>query len=587
MLILTFEERERIPRNEGELILNFIDEILVKREPGKTAGKFDPEIKKQLLANIAWRMFEQGNKNVVSKRFAFSGFLQRLEELKESGEAPQSYAGLEIWQEIQNNHLLIERDGAVYWPHPLYQELFVGISLRDSSFDEHWNPRFGEIAIRFAPLEVKWYGNPRFESGITMLEVVPAKFRLQALVFVACINPILSKEAYFKLEPEYNPGLQEEFISLLKKHILSEEHQGDYHRNLVLALGYLRNSGICPLLMVASVGCPNWEGREQAVTEIWMKCHNDYSYPGVVKHLKTIACEDNNRRVRKAAISKLIGFAEKTNSDDIVLYLVDRVMHEPQGFVSDPQILLPKILITSISLKKLKSIALDTEESVENRRRAVWAIGYSGTKNEELRNVLIHLAKNDTQIKVRKTAVDELRHFSSNKTVSALHFVLQNEQEASIRERAVFSLDACKDNYSGKIWLTAISDPDDSVGTAVIEILFNIHNKRYALDHFFRLSRSSNTLERTRALSLLSRIATDGVDRKAKEAARELSFHTSESDKPTRLKIAFGLREYDINLSNRIIKELLADEDQKVIDSAQQMCKELGILLNYSSLDKK
>ena len=579
MLILTFEEEERIPRNEGELILRFVDEILIKREPGKTAGKFSPQIKKQLLANIARRMFEEGNKNVVAKRFAYSGFLECLGKLKESGEASQACGGAEIWQEIQNNHLLIEKDDEVYWPHPLYQELFVGLSFRDSSFDELWNPRYVEIETRFYLLEANWYGNPRFDLGITMLEVVPNKFRIQALVSVACINPILAKEAYLRLEPEYNSGLQEEFFEKLLELVVQKERPGRYYRNLVRALGYLRNQYICSPLLEVSRNCPNWEGRDQAVVELWMKCHHDYSYPGIINHLEAIACEDDSQNVRKTAISKLITNAENTKSDDDILLLVDRVMSEAPGFVNDTRILFSKVLNTPVALDKLRLIALNTDEKVENRCRAIWAIGKSGTKKDEMQQVMIRLAKTDTQIAVRKTAVDGLRLFSSPKTVRALHYILQNEQEAKIREKAVFSLDACKDNYVGKVWLSAIFDPDDEVGEAAIEVLFHIHDKRYALAHLIDLLKSSDTLEieRIRVLDLLSRIASDGVERRAKEAAKELSYHANEKDKRTRLKIARGLREYDVNLSSKILKDLCADECPEIRELAREMCNELGI----------
>ena len=127
MLILTFEEKRRIPKNEGDLILGFVDEILLRIEPTKSAAEFNPEVKKYLLAAIAWEMHE-GMLSSIEKRQAFSVFLKRLDELKQSGRASILYDANQIWQELQNNCLLIDDGTLVYWPHPLYQEMFVGLA---------------------------------------------------------------------------------------------------------------------------------------------------------------------------------------------------------------------------------------------------------------------------------------------------------------------------------------------------------------------------------------------------------------------------------------------------------------------------
>lgn len=78
MLVITYEELDRIPLNLGELLRNYIDEVLNKRKPGKMAGRFKPEIKKDLLAAVAWRMREQGLSASAPKALAWTAFADRL-----------------------------------------------------------------------------------------------------------------------------------------------------------------------------------------------------------------------------------------------------------------------------------------------------------------------------------------------------------------------------------------------------------------------------------------------------------------------------------------------------------------------------
>jgi hypothetical protein len=575
MLILTFEDQKRIPRNEGELLLRFVDEILFRREPGKSAGKFDPETKKKLLASIAWSMYEFQNAVAIPKRHAYSVCLWRLDELKGTGEAPRSYDGQEVWLEIQNNHLLIEKDDIVYWPHPLYLELFVGLSLRDACFNELWEPRYTEIALKFRPFDAKWYADPAFDAGITMLEVIPHQFRIQALTAVACINPSLSKEAYLKMEPDYTPGLRNEFINQLAIQAVSPEREGSYHRNLVDTLGLLRDNAVCVPLKDIGIACPSWEGREQAVIEVWMNCRETSSLE-IIQYIEGVSRSDSDTRVRRKALSFLIGQANKHNQPDIVLFIVERLLQESFGFVNDPQVNFKTILNSSTALGKLSKIAGDMSEGVDNRCRAIWALGVSGIRNIEIQNMIIRLAKTAKQFEVRKSAVEVLKNFSSKATINALKFILQKESYSVIREEAIYSLRACSDNNTTPILIQALKDPEKDVGDAAVSALVDIYNKRNVLKYLTEEATSANTLSRNRSLVALSKIASIAEDDLAVSAAREISYHSREPDNFTLLEIASGLRKFNLQQSNEILKKLLSDDDPLIRELASQKFDELG-----------
>ena len=575
MLILTFEDQKRIPRNEGELLLRFVDEILFKREPGKTVSSINPEIKKKLLVSVAWTMYEHQNVVSISKRHAYSVFLRRLDELKANGEAAQDYNGFEVWQEIQNNHLLIERDEVVYWPHPLYQELFVGLSLRDACFTDLWEPRYQEIEVRFRPIDVKWYDNLDFQTGVTMLEVVPHQYRIRALVAVACVNPPLSKEAYLKMEPEFTPGLMNDYINGLAREATSSEINGHYHRNLIDTLGLLRIDSICTPLMDIGIACPSWEGREQVVIEIWMNCKNTFTQE-TIEYVKSIAQSDPNHRVRKTALIYLIELAKRSKSNDLILFFVDRLLEESFSFVNDSQLNFRSVIGNSIAENKLLTIAQAISENIDNRCRALWALGVSGTRDNNIQSHIIKLAKTDNRPEVRKSAVEALKRFSSKATVNALHFVVRKEEKASIREEAVYCLQACSEYNTIPALLQALADPEVTVGNAAVTAVVEIYRKRNLLGNLIKEANSHNVTSRNRALVALSQIALLADGEKSDLAAKELSVHSREADKYTLLEIAVGLRSYDIQLSNEILRRLLYDKDPEIKKITYQKLSELG-----------
>lgn len=570
MLILTFREKRRIPKNESELLFGFVNEILLKIEPGKSAAVINPDIKKALLATIAWTM-HQDSLSSIDKRRAFSMFLKRLEELKQTGIAAITSDSNQIWQELQNNHLIIDTNDLVYWPHPLYQELFVGLSLREKCFEDDWTPKFTEIYMQFRSIEAKWYGNSSFEAGLRMLEVTPHPHRLNGLSLIAMINPSLAKEAFARFEPEHNPGLMDEFSTIVKKDLLSDKWRGENHRNLLMCINHISDSNFCSLFSDSAILCSSWEGRCQAAAFLWSHCDKLLA----LEILKNMCANDPDAQARKTAFNILINSAALVD-ESIYSFLTQRVFDENQSFLLDPQLHLTKLLDSVFVVRMLVDSA-KKETNLTKKNRAVWCLGKSQIHDLEAQKILINLTRKSNDDEVRIEAVDALAAYSSNSTVKTLNNLIKNDSSKLVRINAVNSLRSIGNVKTISSIISALSDNEDSVIETAISALIDWNEKeRQIVNQLLQTLRDNNLP--SKILLTLSRIALKTVDPKIKATiCKELRYHRNEQDKYVRLQIALALRVYDPSLSNDILRELSNDKDKMIRENAQEIINDWNI----------
>ena len=85
---------------------------------------------------------------------------------------------------------------------------------------------------------------------------------------------------------------------------------------------------------------------------------------------------------------------------------------------------------------------------------------------------------------------------------------------------------------------------------------------------------------KSKILLALSRIVTkEASPLQQTEICKELIYHKNERDKHVRLEIALALRNYDLAISNEILRELSNDKDKAIRESAQEILNEWGIEL--------
>lgn len=573
MLILTFEEKKgRIPKSEGELVLGFVDEILLKIEPKKSAAEINPEVKKALLATVAWKMHEE-ELSSIDKRHALSVFLKRLNELKQSGKATISYDANHIWQELQNNYLIIDDGNIVYWPHPLYQEMFIGLSLRESCFEDNWTPKFREIYVNFHSIETKWYGDPSFEAGLRMLEVIPRPHRLNGLTVIAMVNPPLAKEALMMFEPEHNPGMMAEFSETLKRDLLSSKWEGECHRNLLLTASYISHDYFCSLFVDCAALCPSWEGREQSAIFLWSRCEKTLAL-GVLKNL----CKnDSETRVRKTAFNVLIQSEEKPNKE-MCSFLVQRLFEENQGFLSDPQLLLQKLLDSELVVTLLLELA-SKENNSKEKLRAIWCLGESKINNVMARKKLIELSRKNTDEEIRRESVNALGSYPSDLTIKVLGNLANTDQAKLVRINAINSLYAMSSAKVLSSIVSALYDNENGVVEKAVATLVELSKKdKRVVNTLLRNLKQAKS--KSKILLTLSRIAIKETDPEIrKKICKELSYFKNERDRYVRLEMALALRSYDLSLSNEIMRELSNDSDKEIRESAQAVLGDWGIEL--------
>jgi HEAT repeat protein len=571
MLILTFEARLRIPGNVGELLLEFTTHILGEREPGKRAGHFRAELKKQLLGSVAWAMHERGMVSAAPRPVAWEAFVGRLRELQDARETSPDYAADDIWEEIQNNHLLIDTDVQVAWPHPLFQDLFVGLELRGLCFDSGWSPNWSEVAYRFSPLRATWFGTPLFDYGIRMLQIVPREFRASTLVAVSCHNPSLAYQAYLQMEPEYDPELRDAFLTGVHEAALSAERSSNQHCNLVQTLGHFDDVGATrELLKELAERCPTPQGRREALSVMWRKDGQapDRSY---IELIKNISENDPADEVRIAALDYLV----RTDDDGLLSFLADRLLRDTDLVAHRLLQSLGEKRRSPVVLEKLSQSARSIHGSVELRRRAIWLLGESGAPDTKIRELLRKIAEKDSHATLRRGAVASLRGFTSRATVNTLGRTA-SDPERMVRLESIRSLRASARFNTTPPLIAALADGDEDVGAEAVEALLEISTKPGLLEALADAARDSDPLIRRRALTAIARIAVGG-QRNAVAAAKELQGHQGERDEQALLEVATGLHHYDPGASVVLLRRLLASDMPAVRQIAEERCEELGL----------
>jgi energy-coupling factor transporter ATP-binding protein EcfA2 len=571
MLILTFEEKKRIPRSEGELLLGFVDEILL-RERSKAAAEINPDVKKALLATIALKMYQEEISS-IDKRYAFSVFSKRLAELKQSGLAKKSYESTEIWEELQKNSLIIDDGDLVYWPHPLYQEIFVGLSLRDMCFEDNGEPKFKGIYVQFHSIKAKWHGNPSFDAGLRMLEVIPQHQRLDGLAVIATVNPALAKEAFLQFEPDYNPGMIEEFSIILRKFLLSIKWEGELHRNLLIAASYISQGYFCPLFTDGATLCPTWEGREQSAIFLWSRCEKTLA----LEVMKQLCSNDLEARVRKTAFN-ILTQSEENPDEKTYSFLVQRLFQENQGFLLDPQLLIKKILDSEFVINLLVDI-VRSENDINRKLRAIWCLGKSEANYLTVQNILIELTRKSINEDIRRETVNALAAYSSDLSVKAVSDRVREDKAKSVRIAAIGCLHRLQSAKALSSIVSALDDVEEDVSDEAVKALVDISKKqKRVVTILLRCLKQDNS--KSKQLLALSRISIDESDSRIQaKICKELQFHKNEKDKYIRLEIALALRTYDLSLSNGILRELSNDQDTKFRKYAQERLSEWEIEL--------
>jgi len=572
MLILTFEEMGRIPKTEGELLLRFVDEILFKRERSKSAADFDPDVKKFLLASIAWEM-QQYELSSIEKRRVYPLFLKKLDELKRDGRANTSYDANQVWRELQNNHLIVDDGELVHWPHALYQELFVGLSLRDSCFDKNWDPIFKEIYAQFHPLSARKLGSRDFEIGLRMLDVVPHLHRLKCLIAIAAVNPLLAKEAYMRFEPEHNLGMLEEFSITLRKNLLSDSWSGDSHRNMLEAASYISAKELCSVFNDAVTLCPNWEGRDRAVNLLWYQCRSSIEVDAL-ELLKTAASTDPNSHVRKTALNILI-LSDESMAEGILSFLIQRLFDENQGFLSDPQLHLQKLIDLEFVVNRLVNLT-EKEKDQEKIKRIIWCLGKSQINNAFAQKILLEFARKSGNEEIRSMSAFALANYPSDETIKVLSGLIKRDASKVVRVNAINSLHSVGGTKALSSIISALNDSETDVSEKAVETLVDLSKKEKRVVNAL-LRNLKKVEQKSRFLLALSLIVVNETDLFVQaKICKELRFYKNERDKYVRLEMALALRIYDLQLSNEMMWELFKDNDPIISEIAKEYLNQWG-----------
>ncbi len=549
MLITLFKKTERVPRNEGELMLQFVDEILL-HEPTKAAGIFSPKIKKDILSTIAFAMHEEGLTGDAPKRYIHQVFMKRIPELIQPFETQKAE---DLWQELKKNHLLVEEDEMVSWPHPLFQELFVGLNLRDLCFDDLWQSRYVEIETRFDEIRVKSKWDRDFEAGTTMLGIVPEKYRPEALVAIGFYNPSLAYEAYRKMEPEFNLDLPREFLQRGLFYLRSPR-RGKEHRNLVRTISKTGVDELCLTLTDIANDCLSWEGREQALYEIWSHCKGGQI--DLLQFLQMRAGQDSATQVRITALSFLMRL--KQSWDIVIPFTLTRLLLEPEDFEQKV-----RKLITAESTqfalfsKTLIETSLSQNSDLQHRLRTVWMLGEFLPANASAKSTLVSVIKGTTnKLELRKEAIQALKGFKSTHAINFLGDLSHNEKDSQLRREAIFTLTAYNDKKTLTYILSALKDSDLSVVDASIDSLARLAEKLSVIEKLKDYCGKNDLVLRQRSIKALSKICLYSNSDIGNASAKILREFRSISDKIALRNIAIALKGYYPSDSAEVARRL-------------------------------
>ena len=231
----------------------------------------------------------------------------------------------------------------------------------------------------------------------------------------------------------------------------------------------------------------------------------------------------------------------------------------------------------SVVLDMLRQVARSKSVEAARRQRAIWALGESGTIDTSDRELLRNIAQKESDAELRRCAVRALRNFPSRATVNTLRRTVHDEHRL-VRLESISSFDACTRFNITPGLISALADSDLDVGTAAIEALVAIGQKRGVLDALTEAANADDVLVRRRAVTVLARLAASDKDRIALKATRALRHHINERDKLALLEVAWGLFGSDCQISVDLFKRLLEDKSEAVRELARERCEDLGIL---------
>jgi HEAT repeat protein len=217
--------------------------------------------------------------------------------------------------------------------------------------------------------------------------------------------------------------------------------------------------------------------------------------------------------------------------------------------------------------------------NIDRRIKAIWGLGKSDAKFYQAREVLIELSKSNNSLEIRKAAIDALGSYPGSKTISALNYILKNENTVSLKTIAVESLYSCFERSVLSSFLIALEDKDKEVGKVAIEKLVDIcKTKLNILNWIFRQLDIQNRDVTSKLLETLAKIAMAQPDEKVvQKICLKLREFEWEPNKKVRVLLAITLRNCDTELSNKIFKSLLSDSDLEIKNTAQEYLDELGI----------
>ena len=559
-----FDKLKRVPRNEGDLLLKFVDDVLIQREPTKAASNFPADVKKEILSTIAFSMHEEGLTGVAPKRYLHKIFIERATELLNPLDAAKAD---DLWHELQKNHLLVEEDEMVSWPHPLFQELFVGLNLRNLCFDDLWQPKYIELETRFDDIRVKSNLDRDFEAGTTMLGIVPEKYRPDALVAVGFYNPAIASEAYLKMEPEFDLSLKNDFLQRCLFHV-NVTHRGKEHRNLVKTISKTNDSTICPTLTNIAMDCSSWEGREQALYEIWSRCKDRGI--DLLQFLQARAEQDTEAQVRITAMSFLMRL--KRNWDIVIPFTFSRLLLEPTDFEQKVRKLITAEAAQSgLFSKTLIEASLSEVSNLQQRLRAVWMLGEYLPANASVKSTLVSIIKGTTEkLELRKEAIKALKGFKSTHAINFLGDLSNNEQDSQLRREAIFTLTTYNDNKTLTYILSALKDSDLSVVEASIDSLARLAEKLSVIEKLKDYCGKNDHVLRQRSIKALSKICLYSNSDIGNASAKILREFRSISDKIALRDIAIALKGYYPSDSAEVARRLYSissiEEQQELLE---------------------
>ena len=165
--------------------------------------------------------------------------------------------------------------------------------------------------------------------------------------------------------------------------------------------------------------------------------------------------------MRRFAFNILIRSDDIHNSE-MYSFFVERRFKESQGFLSDLQLLLQKLL----DLESIVSLLIDIakhEKDFGKKLRAIWCLGKSQINNLTARKVLINFVKKSNNNEIKYEAVIALAAYPADQTIKTLGDLVNNDLAKSVRIEAINSLYAIGNVKILPSIISALNDDEDSV----------------------------------------------------------------------------------------------------------------------------